>query len=164
MAILNSFVNDIFERIATEASSMSLLSDLLFEFYVVYRTRRIFQEIHHLLARNPNISPTHPSWWTLQACHLRRNQVCYQGSSSSLFISQTPLLILLPLVLKLCQVIISSCAATLSYIFGNLCIYTCTFYFVNKFNGKVNGRFADLLSNYMRLWTSREIWSILVII
>ncbi|KAG8699521.1 histone H2B [Ceratobasidium sp. 395] len=47
MAILNSFVNDIFERIATEASKT--------EHHIFIRTRLVLEEIHHLFPRDPGV-------------------------------------------------------------------------------------------------------------
>jgi len=65
MAILNSFVNDIFERIATEASSTrrvycSTFCDLTC--FMPLRTCRLLQEVYHLIARDSNISATHSTW------------------------------------------------------------------------------------------------------
>ena len=61
MAILNSFVNDIFERIATEASSKraficypSLLMSL--------RTRCLLEEVDYLFPRDPDSCASDPSW------------------------------------------------------------------------------------------------------
>ena len=66
MAILNSFVNDIFERIATEASSeflffIPLVTILLTHFFFLCRARCLLKEIHHLLPGNPNLRQTHSS-------------------------------------------------------------------------------------------------------
>jgi len=76
MAILNSFVNDIFERIATEASSAS---DPLWPFLLIlklhFRARCLLQEVHHLITRNPDRRPPHPPWRARQACYLGRHQV-----------------------------------------------------------------------------------------
>lgn len=65
MAILNSFVQDIFERIATEASSTfsSVNGSILAANYLkLFRTRILLQEVHHLFTRNPNCRPPHPPW------------------------------------------------------------------------------------------------------
>ena len=61
MAILNSFVNDIFERIATEASS---------EYFVIlacgrlahrsFRARVVLEEVDHLFARDSDCRSPHP--------------------------------------------------------------------------------------------------------
>lgn len=64
MAILNSFVNDIFERIASEASSKS--TSLNYVHRVCDRTSRracrILQEIYHLVARDPDKCSPHSTW------------------------------------------------------------------------------------------------------
>ena len=65
MAILNSFVNDIFERIATEASSTCHVHYLTLRGltrFISARTCCLLQEVHHLITRNPNISATHSAW------------------------------------------------------------------------------------------------------
>lgn len=65
MAILNSFVNDIFERIATEASSMCCLLTLINARRIDslgLRTGCVFEEIYDLFARNSDICATHPPW------------------------------------------------------------------------------------------------------
>jgi len=66
MAILNSFVNDIFERIATEASSTSssLIYSETVHAYDVHplRTRVILEKVNHLITRNPDRCPSHPPW------------------------------------------------------------------------------------------------------
>ena len=52
MAILNSFVNDIFERIATEASSTCFYAGLDVRLWLTSpcRARVILEEVDHLLA------------------------------------------------------------------------------------------------------------------
>ena len=81
MAILNSFVNDIFERIATEASSKFLsLSWFGFVksdrfFFSHLRTCGILQEVDDLLTRNSNLSTTYPAWRARQTCYFRRNEI-----------------------------------------------------------------------------------------
>jgi hypothetical protein len=64
MAILNSFVNDIFERIATEASSTYCvgLEITRFNLLFVLRTRVILQKIYHLITRDSNRGPTDLTW------------------------------------------------------------------------------------------------------
>lgn len=66
MAILNSFVNDIFERIATEASSKCRLFSIccLKETNVIVhsRTRCLLEKVDDLVTRNSNISPLDPAW------------------------------------------------------------------------------------------------------
>ncbi|KAG6866954.1 hypothetical protein C0991_003870 [Blastosporella zonata] len=55
MAILNSFVNDIFERIATEASSSCQISTYRsVELTKSYRAGILLQEVDDILSRNPN--------------------------------------------------------------------------------------------------------------
>ena len=62
MAILNSFVNDIFERIATEASSkLFVILVYVLILIVSFRTRCLFEKIYDLIARDPNISTLNPS-------------------------------------------------------------------------------------------------------
>ena len=79
MAILNSFVNDIFERIATEASSTSsslTCSEAVNTYDVpLRRTRVILEKVDHLITRNSNCRPPHPPRRIGQARHLRRDQV-----------------------------------------------------------------------------------------
>jgi histone H2B len=62
MAILNSFVNDIFERIASEASSAYHIppSDLTSPAFLC-RTCIILQEVDHLFARDSDKRTAHPS-------------------------------------------------------------------------------------------------------
>ena len=63
MAILNSFVNDIFERIATEASS-TCTSHLALNFKSERRPRRarvVLQEVDNLVTRDPDCCPSYPS-------------------------------------------------------------------------------------------------------
>jgi hypothetical protein len=91
MAIRNSFINDIFECIATEALSELLShhilwlisSDIIFRANIEL-TSRILEEIHHLIARDPNICSHYilPGR-TRQACHLWGYQVCDEYVSSS---------------------------------------------------------------------------------
>nr|GAT46838.1 predicted protein [Mycena chlorophos] len=69
MAILNSFVNDIFERIATEASKLAQYSK---------KARAILQEVHHLLARNPDLRPPHLTRRVGQARNLRGHEIGHQ--------------------------------------------------------------------------------------
>jgi hypothetical protein len=60
MAILNSFVNDIFERIATEASSM-FPSFVVYRILIVYlRACGLLQEVDDLIARDTNICSPYP--------------------------------------------------------------------------------------------------------
>jgi hypothetical protein len=60
MAILNSFVNDIFERIATEASSM-FPSFVVYHTLIVYlRACGLLQEGDDLIARDSNICSPYP--------------------------------------------------------------------------------------------------------
>ena len=62
MAILNSFVNDIFERIATEASSeLKLRTFIALHIHRLSRTRIIFEEVDNLLAGDSDFRPSHPS-------------------------------------------------------------------------------------------------------
>jgi hypothetical protein len=76
MAILNSFVNDIFERIATEASSKGFLSrSFLILLNSLRRARFVLEEIYHLISRNPNVGSSHSTRWTRQACNLWGYQV-----------------------------------------------------------------------------------------
>ena len=71
MAILNSFVNDIFERIATEASSMLLLffSNCMVSEQSDCRIGRLLQKINHLVKGNPDRCPSDSSWRTFEARH-----------------------------------------------------------------------------------------------
>ncbi|RXG51331.1 hypothetical protein Avbf_18690 [Armadillidium vulgare] len=62
MSIMNSFVNDIFERIAVEASRLSSLQ----------------QEINHHLPGNSNCCQALASWRIGKTRCLRGNQSCYQ--------------------------------------------------------------------------------------
>jgi hypothetical protein len=80
MAILNSFVNDIFERIATEASSTVILPHLsvLLTYFVPCRARSILEEIYDLFSRNSDQRASHPPRRTRQTCHLRGHKIGYQ--------------------------------------------------------------------------------------
>jgi hypothetical protein len=70
MAILNSFVNDIFERIATEASS-TLLHLVIWNWSNhIVRIGCVLQKINHLFTGDPDRCPPDPSWWTLKARYL----------------------------------------------------------------------------------------------
>jgi hypothetical protein len=63
MAILNSFVNDIFERIATEASSMcsdSIVVDPSLN--LRFRTRCLLQKIDDIFSGDSDICTTYPAW------------------------------------------------------------------------------------------------------
>lgn len=100
MAILNSFVNDIFERIATEASSKfhplkTILNQESSTHHLLFfnnnRTCILLQEINHLITRDPNLSPSHPTRWTRQARYFWGHQVGDQGLSSE----NSPIFILL---------------------------------------------------------------------
>ena len=63
MAILNSFVNDIFERVATEASSASSFClDWHMGLILLTRTRLILEEIYHCITGDPNGSAPNPPW------------------------------------------------------------------------------------------------------
>lgn len=94
MAILNSFVQDIFERIATEASSASPSSrcfhhgsDATFLFSLhSCRARIILQEIYYLFARDPDRCSFDPARRALQARHLGGDQVCHQYAFSVFFL------------------------------------------------------------------------------
>jgi hypothetical protein len=58
MAILSSFVTDIFERIATEASSMRRVHRFTLcelTHFISVRICYLLQEVHHLIKRNSNI-------------------------------------------------------------------------------------------------------------
>merc|ERR1711935_137792 len=61
MSIMNSFINDIFEKIASEASRLV-----------------IQQKTHSLIQRSPNCCQTPPPRRARQARRLRGNQGCYQ--------------------------------------------------------------------------------------
>lgn len=63
MAILNSFVNDIFERIATEASSAYFPANLSLPIltHACFRTCFVLQEVDDLIARDSDLRPSHPS-------------------------------------------------------------------------------------------------------
>ena len=89
MAILNSFVNDIFERIATEASSKFLsLSNLLWILKSVcsflIRTRCILQEVNDIVARNSDLRATYPAWRACQTCYFRRDEISNEYVSLTL--------------------------------------------------------------------------------
>lgn len=62
MAILNSFVNDIFERIATEASSKSHfeVNDYMF-LHEIRRTLAVLQKVDHLFKGDSDRCQTDPS-------------------------------------------------------------------------------------------------------
>lgn len=65
MAILNSFVNDIFERIATEASSAFFPGYVEVSFvnrFACYRASFLQQEVDYLIAGNPNQCSSYSSW------------------------------------------------------------------------------------------------------
>ena len=71
MAILNSFVNDIFERIATEASSQSCFHpDCGTELIQPNRTCFVLQKIDHCITRDPNGSAPNSPWGTCKARYL----------------------------------------------------------------------------------------------
>lgn len=65
MAILNSFVNDIFERIATEASSASLFLTVLLTTRLLtaqpLRTCVVLEKVDYLITRNSDGCSSHPS-------------------------------------------------------------------------------------------------------
>ena len=86
MAILNSFVNDIFERIATEASSKFIQPRVSYLILIaaIIRACRLLQKIDNLLSRNSNIRSSHSTRRTCQARYLRGYKVCHQGMISSL--------------------------------------------------------------------------------
>ena len=80
MAILNSFVNDIFERIAGEASSAYFEADVSRAVaHVPCRTRVVLEKVDHLVARDSNECAVDLARRTLQARHLGGNQVGDQG-------------------------------------------------------------------------------------
>lgn len=62
MAILNSFVNDIFERIATEASSA--LPHFVMSHWSnhIVRTCCVLQKVNHLFTGDPDRCSFDPSW------------------------------------------------------------------------------------------------------
>ena len=61
MSILNSFVNDIFERIATEASSEFPLGNLYARPLTgPFRACILLQEVDDLITRDPDCRPPHP--------------------------------------------------------------------------------------------------------
>lgn len=67
MAILNSFVNDIFERIATEASSTYHLMLIVHSVLAADRMRidracLVFQEVDNLVAGDTDRRASHPPW------------------------------------------------------------------------------------------------------
>ena len=63
MAILNSFVNDIFERIATEASSeYGYRTHTVSYRRVAHRARVLLEEVDHLLAGDSDSCPPYPPW------------------------------------------------------------------------------------------------------
>jgi hypothetical protein len=70
MAILNSFVNDIFERIATEASSASLLTCDLTTSNKWDRVGCVLQKVYHLFKGNPDCCSSDPPWRIVEARHL----------------------------------------------------------------------------------------------
>merc|ERR1712166_493858 len=61
MSIMNSFINDVFEKISTEA-----------------KARQIQQKTNSLIQRSPDCRQTHPPRRTRQARRCRRNQGCHQ--------------------------------------------------------------------------------------
>jgi hypothetical protein len=62
MAILNSFVNDIFERIATEASSALLHLVIRHWSNRIVRIGCVLQKINHLVTGDPDRCSFDPSW------------------------------------------------------------------------------------------------------
>ena len=74
MAILNSFVNDIFDRIATEASSMLLPSNLLnININTIIRARFLQQEIHNFISWDTDECQTDFTGRAFQARYIWRN-------------------------------------------------------------------------------------------
>jgi len=97
LTILNSFVNDIFERITTEASKLATYSKkstissheiqtsdhpeqlrqwyLRMHYHRSLQARHLLQKVNDLFARNSNICVPHSPRWTFQARNLWGNQV-----------------------------------------------------------------------------------------
>ena len=77
MTILKSFVNDIFERIATEASSAHLDGQwwILVANLLSCRADIVPKEVDHLVTQDPNLGPLNPAWRAVKARDLGRYKI-----------------------------------------------------------------------------------------
>ncbi len=79
MAILNSFVNDIFERVATEASSTFTCLTTL-SWLTLHPELAAYSKKSTISSREiQDVGAADPAWWTGQARHFRGNQIGDQG-------------------------------------------------------------------------------------